>query len=251
MYRLFREFAHRYDLHTPPGHYKHDHALVIHEALRVAPKNCRLLDIGCGTGVFLEAALAAGIDAHGIEASPEMIETARRRLSPDRVCLKRMQEISDNGAFDIVCSLSWTIHYCETEEDLHNILTRCRDALKVNGLLVLQIANAELMTGAVNIDRELGPSAEPDDTFLIHQFLPIPGTGHRVAARYVYASRAHGELLCEEHLLNFASPSVISDAMIKCGFTQLSIMNPASMSPFISGLKSDVDIPAMLPRRLP
>src|ERR1700722_16664061 len=115
MYRLFHEFANRYDLHTPPGHYKHDHAFVIGEALRVAPANCRLLDVGCGTGVFLEAALAAGIDGYGIDAAPKMVEVARKRLRGDRIGLQRMQEISEHKMFDVVCALSWTIHYCETE----------------------------------------------------------------------------------------------------------------------------------------
>ena len=40
------------------------------------------------------------------------------------------------------------------------------------------------------------------------------------SAHYVYASRAYGELLCEEHLLKFARPSMISEAMIKSGFRQ-------------------------------
>ena len=32
MHRLFDDFAHRYDLHTPPGHYQHDHAFVLEQA---------------------------------------------------------------------------------------------------------------------------------------------------------------------------------------------------------------------------
>jgi SAM-dependent methyltransferase len=246
MYRLFHEFAHRYDLHTPPGHYRHDHAFVIREALRVAPANCRLLDIGCGTGVFLEAAIAAGIDAKGIDASPEMVEVARRRLGAERVCIQRMQEISSENAFDAICAISWTIHYCDGDKDLENVLTRCRRALKPGGVLILQIANDELMTGTVNIDREPGPSAEPDDTYFVHQFQRASGPDHPVAAHYVYVSRAHGELLCEEHLLKFANPSLITEAMMKSGFEQLSIINPASMSPFISGIKSNIVDPAML-----
>jgi SAM-dependent methyltransferase len=235
MYRLFHEFAHRYDLHTPPGHYRHDHAFVIREALRVAPANCRLLDIGCGTGVFLEAAIAAGIDAEGIDASPEMVEVARRRLGAERVCIQRMQEISTEKTYDAICALSWTIHYCETEGELHDVLRRCRGVLRGGGVVLLQVANDERMAGAVNIDREHGPSAEPDDTCFIHRFRSLRDAEHRVVADYVYASRAHHELLSEQHELRFANPSIVADAMARSGFHEITVVDPESISPFVLG----------------
>jgi SAM-dependent methyltransferase len=235
MYRLFHEFAHRYDLHTPPGHYQHDYAFVIGEALRVAPANCRLLDIGCGTGVFLEAAIAAGIDGHGIDAAPEMIDVACQRLGNDRVCVQRMQEIPDKNAYDVICSLSWAIHYCETEAELDDVVGGCHRALRAGGLLLLQVANDEQMTGALNVDREPGPSGEPDDTFLIHRFRPLHDTEHRVVADYVYASRTYGELLSERHELWFANAAVIVDALQRAQFREISVMDPGSISPFVVG----------------
>jgi len=40
----------------------------------------RVLDVGCGTGALLEAAVAAGTDAVGVDISPSMIEAAARRV---------------------------------------------------------------------------------------------------------------------------------------------------------------------------
>lgn len=235
MYRLFREFARRYDLHTPPGHYKHDHEFVIGEALRLAPVNCRLLDVGCGTGVFLETAIAAGIDGHGIDAAPEMVDVARCRIGDQRLRVQRMQEIMDENAYDVVCALSWTIHYCETESELGDIIARCHRALRAGGLLVLQVANDEQMTAVVNVEREVGPSGQPDDTFFVHRFRPLYGKEHRVVADYVYASRAHREILTEEHELRFASPPVIANALRKTGFQEVAVINSASIAPFVTG----------------
>jgi SAM-dependent methyltransferase len=234
MYRLFREFAHRYDLHTPPGHYQHDHAFVISEALRVAPNNCRLLDVGCGTGVFLEAALAAGIDAYGLDAAPEMIDVAAGRAGAGRVRVQRMQDLGDVDAYDVICSLSWTIHYAESLTELENVLARCRRALRPGGLLILQVANDEAMTGAVNVDIEPGPSGEPDDTYFIHRFKPLHDVEHRVLADYVYASRANGDLLVEQHELRFADAKKIADACVHAGFRRLAVINSGSVSPFVS-----------------
>jgi SAM-dependent methyltransferase len=235
MYQLFHKFAHHYDLHTPPGHYKHDHAFVIGEALRVAPANCRLLDVGCGTGAFLEEAVAAGIDGYGIDAAEEMIDVAQQRIGDGRVRVQRMQDISDENEYDVVSALSWTIHYCETEAELNEVVVRCRGALRDGGLLLLQVANDEQMTGEVNIERGPGPSGEPDDTCFVHRFRPIYGPEHRVLADYVYASVTHRELLFEEHELRFANPFTIATALRRAGFRGVDVVNSTCISPFVIG----------------
>jgi len=234
-YRLFREFAHRYDLHTPPGHYQHDHAFVIGEALRVAPANCRLLDVGCGTGVLLEAAIAAGIDGRGIDTSPEMVEVARRRLGNDRVRIQGMQEIAEVNVYDVITVISCTIHYCESAAELDEVISRCRNALRPNGLLVVQVMNEELMTGAVNVDREPGPAGEPEDTFFIHRFRPLHDDDHCVIADYVYASRAFRELVSEEHELRFANAPLMVNALRRAGLRKVDMINSSSISPFVLG----------------
>lgn len=235
MYRLYHEFAHRYDLHTPPGHYKHDHAFVIEQAVRIAPAGCRLLDVGCGTGVFLEAAIAAGIDGHGIDSAPEMIDVASQRLGRDRVRVQRMQEISDVRAYHVICALSWTIHYCETEAELDAVIRRCRDALLPGGLLILQVANDEVMTGAVNVDREPSPSGEPDDTFFIHRFRALNDAEHRILADYVYANRTHRELFSEQHELRFANSEVVIEALRRTGFLEVCVSTLSPMTPIVIG----------------
>lgn len=237
MYRLFHQFAHRYDLHTPPGHYQHDHAYVIREALGVASTNCQLLDVGCGTGVFLESALAAGIDGHGIDASPEMVAVAGRRIGQSRVRLQRMQEMTDEHEFDVVCALSWTIHYCDTAPELADTLRGCRTALRPGGVLILQVADDEQMRGLVDLDVEAGPSGEPADTIFIHRFQPC-GRNHEVLADYVYASRGHRELLTEQHRLYFAHPSLIAAAVTAAGFFDVTVLGSGSVSPFVVGTRA-------------
>jgi SAM-dependent methyltransferase len=235
LYDLFGKFAHRYDLHTPPDHYKHDHRYVIEAARRAAPQGARLFDVGCGTGAFLEKAIAAGIDSYGSDAAPAMVDVATRRLGPGRVRLERMQDFAEEAAYDVVCALSWTIHYCETRSELADVVRRCAAALRPGGVLLLQAANAPLMTGAVRVDREPGPAGEPDDTLFIHRFLPLGDAEQGVEADYVYASQALGELMTERHRLRFCDPEVVAEAMRGAGLSDVVVVDEKSLSPFVVG----------------
>ena len=132
MHRLFDELAHRYDLHTPPDHYRHDHRFVIEQALALG-KPCRLLDIGCGTGVLVQKARQAGILATGIDASPAMVHVAEARVGPGLIAVRRMQELDDEAAHDLIVSLAWTLNYCADRAELLDILRRIHRALRPGG----------------------------------------------------------------------------------------------------------------------
>ena len=93
------------------------------------------------------------------------------------------------------------------------------------------------MTGAVTVDREPGPSGEPDDTLLIHRFRPRHDETHTVYADYVFVSCAADELLSERHQLNLANPAVVTAALERVDFRAVRVINEGSLSPFVTGVK--------------
>src|SRR5258706_8657210 len=118
-YALFGKAAERYDWHTPPHHYQDDHAFVLS---RLPKPPCRILDVGCGTGVFLEKAVSVGFDAIGIDASPDMIAIASKRVSADRLCVARMQELEECESFDGIVSMSWSFNYVSSFVEATDVL---------------------------------------------------------------------------------------------------------------------------------
>jgi SAM-dependent methyltransferase len=64
----------------------------------------RALDVGCGPGFFLDAAEAAGYEAHGIDPSAPAVELARRRHG-ERVTLGVLESAAfPPGGFDLVAA---------------------------------------------------------------------------------------------------------------------------------------------------
>lgn len=234
-YRLFREAAARYDLHTPPHHYQHDHLFVLEELSRL-PSSARVLDIGCGTGVFLERARAAGVNAFGLDAAPEMVALARERLGPEVVRLGRMQDLSEREAYDAIVSLCWSFNYCASLAEAEEILRRFFRALRPGGLLILQIAHAPNATGRLQEDSEPGPGGEPADIRFLYRFTPQPGEEPRLKAQYVYACRSLDELVFEEHLLQAASALCLRDLLVKIGFDEIRIYDNWRREPFSGSL---------------
>ncbi|MEA4857980.1 MAG: class I SAM-dependent methyltransferase [Solidesulfovibrio sp.] len=78
------ETARRYDawFQTPPGAFALTREIRLIERLTSdwPRRGQRLLEIGCGTGIFLDVLHGAGFDVTGLDASPAMLEAARRRL---------------------------------------------------------------------------------------------------------------------------------------------------------------------------
>jgi len=78
------ETARRYDawFQTPAGTFALKREMRALERMTASwpRRGQRLLEIGCGTGLFLDVLHRAGFDVTGLDAAPAMLETARSRL---------------------------------------------------------------------------------------------------------------------------------------------------------------------------
>ncbi|WP_434046482.1 MULTISPECIES: class I SAM-dependent methyltransferase [Sorangium] len=243
MYRLFDELAHRYDLHTPPDHYRHDHAFVLEQAAALGSP-CRLLDVGCGTGVLVEKALQAGVLATGIDASPAMIHVAQARVGTGVAAVRRMQDVDDEAAYDLVVSLSWTLNYCSGRAELVDVLRRLRRALRPGGRVLLQVAHGAHVDGRLMEDREPGPTGEPDDVLFLYRFMRLDGEDWPIRAEYVYACKSLNELTHEQHLLRMADAHAVAACVREVGLRDVQVYDSwrrdplqGSPSPFVSAVQ--------------
>jgi SAM-dependent methyltransferase len=234
-YELFGRAAERYDWHTPPHHYQDDHEFVLS---RLPDLPCRILDVGCGTGVFLEKALAAGFDATGLDASAEMVSIAARRVGSERAHVRRMQEITEDGSYDAIVSLSWSFNYVSSFDEARDILDHFFNALRPRGHLILQIAHAPNASGALNEDREPGPDGEADDVLFLYRFNPVPGRHGELSAQYVYGCRSRRELVFEEHHLAAADAHEVAGAASAVGFRNIELLDSWRSEPLSKSISA-------------
>ena len=86
----------------------------------------RVLDVGCGTGTLLDAAVAAGADAVGVDISSAMVEAARRRVPTATVVTADAQTAdllaaAPGAPFDRVVSRFGVMFFAEPEAAFANI----------------------------------------------------------------------------------------------------------------------------------
>lgn len=235
--RLFGEFAARYDLHTPPGHYRPDHEFVVEELRRFGP-SARVLDLGCGTGALLESLRGAGLEGYGIDVSPGMVAVAEQRLGPGVVRVGRLQDLDEREAYDALLSLSFPFNYCADVPEARETLAGFHRALRPGGLLLLQVAHAANAPDRLLEDWEPGPAGERDVQFLC-RFLAVSGdVGDvpSVRAQYVYSCRSLNELLYEEHVLNIADVNLVAGLLRDAGFSEIRIYDNCRREPLLNAL---------------
>ena len=135
----------------------------------------RLLDVGCGTGEFIELARARGWDAAGVEVSREAVQTARQRglaveLRSERDEAEASLPFAD-GSFDVV-TLWNVIEFFQRPDaelrEVHRVLTP-------GGRIVVRTQNAlfHLMAGRTHrlIKRWPALGAVTRNTFVFHPVL--------------------------------------------------------------------------------
>ncbi|GAA4210455.1 hypothetical protein GCM10022252_78300 [Streptosporangium oxazolinicum] len=100
----------------------------------------RLLDFGCGTGLFLRLAERRGFDAVGVDLSPGSVAAANERLTGARAYLGSPQDVPRvaAGGFDVITLWSVLAHLPRPIDDLG----RLRALLAPGGVLLVLTVNA-------------------------------------------------------------------------------------------------------------
>ena len=107
-------------------------------AISHLPKQGKLLDIGCGEGVFVAYARRNGIDAYGVDFSKEAIELGRRwyGLTTINNCsIADLQKTDDRKQFDMVTMFEVLEH----QEKPTDFIKELRSVLRDGGLLIASV----------------------------------------------------------------------------------------------------------------
>lgn len=124
----------------------------------------KLLDIGCGSGLFSDLATKAGAEVTAIDASEKTIERAKKRNPSVHFMTGEMEELPfDDNTFDIVCGFN-SFQYAA---DMKNALKEAGRVLKVNGTLVTRIWGNKEDCEAASYLKAVGSMLPP----------PPPGAG--------------------------------------------------------------------------
>jgi 2-polyprenyl-3-methyl-5-hydroxy-6-metoxy-1,4-benzoquinol methylase len=100
-------------------------------------ENIKLLDIGCGSGLFLKSCKDAGINGTGIDVSNNALTFARESFGLD-VSAKSVDELLNEGEkFDVITLWHVLEHFLNPVEELKKI----RSLLDDNGLLFIEVPN--------------------------------------------------------------------------------------------------------------
>lgn len=110
----------------------------------------RLLDFGCGNGLFLDLAYERGFECYGVDLAADAIEAARRKPSGRHAYHGSPSEIPEiaRGGFDVITMWSVLAHLARPVEDLAML----RSLLAPDGVLLILTVNA----GSLALKRSLG-----------------------------------------------------------------------------------------------
>ncbi|GAB3803364.1 class I SAM-dependent DNA methyltransferase [Micromonospora zhanjiangensis] len=108
--------------------------------------SCRVLDIGCGQGKLVALMLADGLDAHGVDISPEQVAVAHAR-GLDRVQLGDLHRYLHEtaGTWDAIVATDVLEHL--TRRELIRTFDDVRAALRRGGRFIARVPNAVSPTG--------------------------------------------------------------------------------------------------------
>lgn len=121
--------------------------------LRRGKKRGAILEIGFGTGEFLEAAVEYGNKVSGVDISPLTAEYVRKSFPSLDIRCGRLEDAGfEIGAFDVIAAF----HVVEHIEDLDEFFRQIRNLLAPGGILFVVVPNIDSLYASLTGKKWLG-----------------------------------------------------------------------------------------------
>ncbi len=102
-------------------------------------KKGKILDFGCGLGLFVKALQEQGYESYGIDHSERSIQTGREKLHLKNLTCGRLEDYRPSKLFDCVTAVAVLEHLKDPKQFIKN----AHRQLKKNGLLFLRFPSAD------------------------------------------------------------------------------------------------------------
>jgi SAM-dependent methyltransferase len=136
--RSYGPLAEAYDIVHARKPYAREARIVRALARREARRPLRtLLDVACGSGRHLEE-FARWFDCTGLDASPEMLARARRRVPSAQLLRGRMEAFDLAREFDVVTCLFSAIGYVRSRRELRRTIRNLARHTAPGGVVVVE-----------------------------------------------------------------------------------------------------------------
>ncbi len=125
----------------------------LHEVLKLAGKDAKILEVGCGTGRLLVDARAAGYRVDGLDASPHMLEELRAKLGENEQIEVVVGEAAKIPKPDNTYDLVYAIRLLNQTESPAYALQTVAEMLRVTkdgGLTLVEFVNEARPRWGVN-----------------------------------------------------------------------------------------------------
>ena len=126
------------------------------------PKKSKLLDLGCGPGLYSENFFAQGFDVTGIDFSHNSIRYAKNQAAefgyPINYICKNYLDIDFENEFDVVTLIYGDLCVL-THQDRNSLLQKVKRALKPNGYLIFDL-----------FTRHYFETREPDQSWYVSNY---------------------------------------------------------------------------------
>src|SRR5688572_1178286 len=107
------------------------------------PPAAHVIDLCCGTGRLTQQIRSAGFEVTGIDGSAEMLRFARQRAAGCAFIHSDARSFSCDVPADAVVSTFDSLNHLQSVDDLTEVFSRVREALRQDGVFVFDVNREE------------------------------------------------------------------------------------------------------------